>query len=353
MCVIFIADQERPTEEMVRLAYETNPAGAGIAYREGGFVKWKKGLDLNDIQDMCKTVPMPFVAHFRIPTVGGRKDALCHPFPITKNVELALEGKTKDFVLFHNGHWNSWKHDTKEAAITTGTPIPPGRWSDTRAMAFNAYIFGLGILEFIDEKAVAFGPDKIEVFPGQGWVVKNKVWCSNTNWERTTHSNWRGTADNTQRLCKFSTCKAYRHMQLEYCWEHRHIGIKNVNETFDDTEELPVVSSTTKGTGEAGAGEAKEAVVLGPTERALLPVTYGAGVTPEMLADMGVPGSEVLTGETPFELATRLFKDNKLSKNKWKKYRKEYEQEERERRTNNGSAVVPFLKMTEPPVIIH
>lgn len=134
MCVVFVVDKERPSEEMVKQAYETNRSGAGIAWKEQVMkdgepvmkedgvtpevrVCWMKGLQLEAIQKLCKSAPLPYIAHFRIPTVGGDNPALCHPFPITKKVQLTLNGRTSGSVLFHNGHWHNWKDFCTRAAI--------------------------------------------------------------------------------------------------------------------------------------------------------------------------------------------------------------------------------------------
>lgn len=175
------------TPEMVSRAYHQNDHGGGVAWREKGYVKWKKGLDEKGMQEMVKDLPLPFITHFRIASCGGKSPQLCHPFPISADVDLALEGQTKGFVLFHNGHWNEWKHFTKETALRKGTKIPMGSWSDSRAMAWAANHYGLGILEMIDEKCVAFGPGELELVRGTGWDDVEGVWCSNKHWNYGTH----------------------------------------------------------------------------------------------------------------------------------------------------------------------
>ena len=187
MCVVMIASKTRPTELMVERAFNANDHGGGVAWRDKdkaghAVVRWQKGLDLAGMQELVKSLPMPFIAHFRIASVGGRSAALTHPFPIENNVDLALEGQIKGYVLFHNGHWGEWKSFTKETALKKGARIPIGSWSDSRAMAWAAHNYGLGILELIDEKAVAFGPGDLEVIRGTGWDDVDGVWCSNKHW---------------------------------------------------------------------------------------------------------------------------------------------------------------------------
>lgn len=221
MCVIAVAEETRPTEKMVEKMFNANKNGAGIAWREGDMVKWKKGLKLEEVQKLCAEVPLPFVVHFRIPSCGGDYDFLCHPFPIEKGVSLALKGSTKGFVLFHNGHWGPWKNNVMETVIKRGGTIPNGKWSDTRAMAFMAANYGLGILEMIDEKAVAFGPNVVESF-GTGWGKVNDVWVSNKGWESgfyqtDAYDNMYGGGGS---VCMWSTCKNRRMHNSRYCFDH-------------------------------------------------------------------------------------------------------------------------------------
>lgn len=194
MCVIFIINGTRPTEEQVEKAYDANSAGAGVAWRERDpdgtpLVKWKKGLNMAQIQELCATIPMPYIAHFRIPSCGGISDELCHPFPITPDVPLTLEGETTGFVLFHNGHWGLWRDTLLKSAVNNHLQVPHGKWSDSRAMAWLAAHHSLGILDFIDEKTVAFGPGDgdCEVTQGGGWKLikdqgKELFWASNDHW---------------------------------------------------------------------------------------------------------------------------------------------------------------------------
>lgn len=191
MCVIALVEENdkrmRPTEEMVRKMYQRNHYGGGIAYREENkegrvAVKWKKGLDLDEMLDANRRLPFPYVLHFRIPSTGTPlRSGMCHPFPLDPRVQLDLSGTTLNGVLFHNGYWTSWKHTVQDAAIKSGKKIPTDSWSDSRGLAWMAHNFGLGILELIDEKVVAFGPDFVEVY-GNGWEKVDGVWVSNKLW---------------------------------------------------------------------------------------------------------------------------------------------------------------------------
>lgn len=206
MCVIAVFQSTRPTLAEVEAMWDANPQGGGIAYRdtqtfqrsgspkEEPVVRWHKGLKLGEMTTYClETAPLPFVAHFRIPTCCTDQ-ILTHPFPIDPAVPLAFKGSTRGYVLFHNGHWTSWKSVLMEMGIRKGNKIPPGRWSDSRALAWTAAKCGLGILEALDEKVVAFGPQTIEIYGGQGhggWkFFEERYWVSNDTWAWRARNNY-------------------------------------------------------------------------------------------------------------------------------------------------------------------
>lgn len=199
MCIIFVADMgERPTPEMLELGKQHNNDATGIAWREPDpddptkmVVHWKKGCDitLEEAQHLAATLPLPYVIHFRNASGGtSKKDGCAHPFPIEPKVPLLLEGITEDPVLFHNGFWTNWKNNLLEAAMRSRLKVPTDSWSDSRGLAWMAAHFGLGILELIDEKVVAFGPEELDVFGSRDWKRINGVLCSNDNWERRVHT---------------------------------------------------------------------------------------------------------------------------------------------------------------------
>ena len=315
MCVILIADTKRPTEEVINSAFTANNAGAGIAWRENGFVKWEKGLNLADVTTMCALAPLPFVVHFRIPSSGDSRPQLCHPFPIEKNTSLALKGQTKGYVLFHNGHWTDWKKDVKEAAVLSNTPLPLGKWSDTRGMAFVASIYGLGILEMINEKTVAFGPLDLDVVSGTGWIPEDGVWYSNVYWKNRTHFKREPhEGPNYNCMCRSPKCSRYGTNSEGYC---------SVCQATREAEK----------NGHVTVHERKPADIC----------TYGPCRRIDNLdADGHCPAHAVQNIESkggdstviPFALAWELRAKGQLSNRKFKKARRAYEQACRDGKMN-------------------
>lgn len=172
MCLLIIAEKEFPSYDILRAAEESNPHGGGIAWIEGSKVRWKKNIKVDEIIQYEKKGP-PWLIHFRISTIGGPVPELCHPFPISMSATTDLEGEANS-VLAHNGHWSEWQ---KIVLNTIGhdTPLPPGPWSDTRAMAWLSANYGKGILDLIDEKVAVLNSNyKIQRY-GKGWHTENNT----------------------------------------------------------------------------------------------------------------------------------------------------------------------------------
>ncbi len=269
MCVIMLANRVRPTEEMIERAFDWNKDGAGIAWRGTGgendptpYVYWKKGLNLEEVKDLCKHVPIPYVVHFRVASVGGVRKSLTHPFPVGPDATLALEGRTTGSVLFHNGHWNPWADKALDAAISTGSKIPAGDWSDSRAMAWMVNIFGPGFMELLrEQKGLLFGPtkDQLDVFTGtNGWEHINNVWCSNDFfWTKrrvaagvnSVPATGGSTANGNyhSKRCNFGKCQNTAVYGKDLCWgcERDSKDSATKSDAKSDDESAPVVTKPT------------------------------------------------------------------------------------------------------------
>ena len=204
MCVIAVVRGNRPTADQVRAMHETNAHGGGVAWRKDDTtIQWRKGLNLEEMQEECATLPIPYVAHFRLPSSDTSKDMdVCHPFPLEDGISTDLDGESKNGVLFHNGHWHDWKKQIWTVAAGRGIKLPDGEWSDTRAIAFAAHYMGEFALELIDEKVALFLPNgDINLFGDNGHAGWSKVAgadkavvdlvVSNTFWERKTVTGFR------------------------------------------------------------------------------------------------------------------------------------------------------------------
>jgi len=126
-----------------------------------------------------KEVTLPFICHFRIASIGEVCDELTHPFTITRNPSLELEGKTKKGVLFHNGTWEAWRDYMLKAIIKTKCKMPKGIMNDSRAMAFLCSLYDNNFLDLLEYNKVAIlKPTGIETHGD--FKRTEKIKCSNT-----------------------------------------------------------------------------------------------------------------------------------------------------------------------------
>lgn len=313
MCVIAYTEKTRLNERQVEGMFNSNNAGAGIAWREREkdgtrVVRWEKGLDLKDIQTMVKQCPPPYVAHFRIPSCGGPSKTLTHPFPISRQTTLELSGRTKGHVLFHNGHWNRWKETLLEAALKKGD-LPVGKWSDSRAMAFVASVYGLGVLELIEEKVVAFGATSEEFFGI--WTPVDDIWVTNRFWES---SSTRGRIiDHASGTERSGERRGY-HTTPPFSLGGRTVTGSAIDADLDDV---------TPETEQNEAARALHGPALVNQESTKSTHSKRGGPTG------GAPFNQVKVGthgEDPWEKAVRLRGHHVLSKGKWKQAKK-YQQD--------------------------
>jgi len=151
MCLIIVKPEGKamPPDNYILNAYNNNPDGFGIAWREQGMSKVaiQKGImSIAGVYDLLDSIKNPvsktIVMHFRLATEGKVSPENCHPFPISNKVsELqALEIESK-YAIAHNGiilAFNSKRW---------GTQAYGGNWnkdlSDTQEFIID-YLAGMG-----------------------------------------------------------------------------------------------------------------------------------------------------------------------------------------------------------------
>ncbi len=196
MCVIFIVDTDRPTEDEVEAAWDSNRDGGGVAWQdleagEGSeelkpVVRWKKGLTYKEMQELNQTLPFPYILHFRIASVGPVCPQLTHPFEVSTKVGTEFEGSTENPVLFHNGTWHEWKQSIERLSSYQDFPnkMGYGQWSDARGLAYAMAAAGPGYIELTNQKVVVLYPEgEPQVFQDREWSVHDKRFVvSNLAW---------------------------------------------------------------------------------------------------------------------------------------------------------------------------
>jgi hypothetical protein len=179
MCVILIAEDRPLTEAMVDRPMAANRDGNGLAWIDANTVHFARGLSAPAVRRLVVDLPLPYVFHARIATVGGVRRDLCHPFPLDRRLRPGtLRGTSSRGVLFHNGHWSEWR-DYEDAS-------GPGAWSDSRAMARLVSRFGHDVLAHVvptTQRVALLTRDGVERF-GDGWYPpEDGIWASNRAWQ--------------------------------------------------------------------------------------------------------------------------------------------------------------------------
>ena len=179
MCVIMIAEKRKPTMEEIRLADISNPHGIGISWVEDGYVHWKKGLSAKQAYKVVDAIPsLPFVLHARLSSVGKSDDkTLNHPFVADQKATNTLSGKTKKPVVFHNGHWSSFN-----IALMGKPNQPKGSMSDTRAIAWLAFLDKGKTFSLVDEKLAILRKNSVVTIYGD-FSNDDGLRCSNMHWK--------------------------------------------------------------------------------------------------------------------------------------------------------------------------
>ena len=156
MCIIITVENGNfPTLKILKNAEYLNNDGGSIAWLEQEKKNYKKGINANQIYKIIKKLKKKNVKdaiiHFRIASVGIVKPALCHPFPISKKVDLSLENKNmKSDLLFHNGTITDWQDRLIEILQKNDNlRMLKGDLSDSRIIAWILYQKGYKYLNEI------------------------------------------------------------------------------------------------------------------------------------------------------------------------------------------------------------
>ena len=161
MCVILVCPENiRPDSETIAACHRANPHGAGVAWRDDGVVRWSKGLEPDEVENLIANIPGEIVIHFRIASVGEVTPKLCHPFPITTCATTRLTGHARA-VLFHNGTWGDWRETLRRMPRYHR---PEGQLSDTRVAASLVDLCGTDVLDRLPGRWVFFDRDFTELY---------------------------------------------------------------------------------------------------------------------------------------------------------------------------------------------
>jgi predicted glutamine amidotransferase len=188
MCVIIIAQKRLPTEAELRMAWQRNSDGVGVAWVEKGKVKWVKGLmRLEDVLKLLPKVRTPSVWHFRSATHGGVNQELTHPFLISPNSPFSnpLKGELKkgQSLLFHNGVEGQAISNLINLLAIKNLRLNDTTMSDTRAIAVAISLVGEVVLSLYHSKFALVRSDGSIVTKGHFTEEDGLLVSSPLRWE--------------------------------------------------------------------------------------------------------------------------------------------------------------------------
>jgi len=201
MCVIAICEEGLKLDNATfKACFEANSHGAGFAWMEGGELHWSKGhMTSREAWKKYKALyDFPHIAHFRLSSSGGICKELTHPFMITEESPIEMEGHGQNKLLFHNGTVSNWREMLMIMAFNA-RKYPDGKISDTRVMAMAVSILGDKVLD--TSKYVIASPTEFITYGN--WEKKDGIYFSNLFFNRSVVSytnSHRGTWDEYDAL---------------------------------------------------------------------------------------------------------------------------------------------------------
>ena len=202
MCVILVcAKNVRPSRDVLYACHAANPHGAGVAWREGGRVRWGKNLGPGKLSVLLPKLEGEIIVHFRWASVGGVDGRLCHPFPITPKANVSLSGNAES-VLFHNGTWGGYADALMRLEQHRDEPLPTRPMSDTRAAALIVHTTGPNTLHKLPGRWVWMNAERTQLY-GQweqwgGMLVSNSHFIHHIK-RRSLRSKHTQSADKRSR----------------------------------------------------------------------------------------------------------------------------------------------------------
>ena len=186
MCVIIVGKEGKVTDkETLKACEHVNDDGIGVAWKTpNGPIAYRKGITFEQVlsyNSLFKNRGFEYIIHFRFATIGDKCARLCHPFPITPNLDemYSLSG-VAGTVMAHNGTWRSWEAAFSSKAVKRLQHT----WSDSAIIAWmlgkrrEVRLSNSGY----GNRIVLLGSEGIKLL-GDGWKERDGISFSNLDWE--------------------------------------------------------------------------------------------------------------------------------------------------------------------------
>lgn len=190
MCVIAVCKDRKMTKGEIKASDSRNSDGIGVAWGDGQFCHFKKGMEVEEFKEWYSTFEFrPHVVHFRLSSVGEVCTELTHPFIVSVESTIKLEGKVKSPVLFHNGTFSDWSTWLISLYLKSRRKIPKGPWSDSRVIAVMVHFLGVHVLEVLGGRYAVVHPSGTILTVGSYASVKDDIEFSSSIGQGET-ANW-------------------------------------------------------------------------------------------------------------------------------------------------------------------
>jgi hypothetical protein len=233
MCLLMISTTGRPKKEYIENGFRNNPDGCGYSwFGDDGLVHWKKNVTLEEAIKASEELPIGFCMHMRWASIGPVTPGLCHPFPITKNVSLALEGSAKA-VLYQNGTFQGYNNILMNH-LSSRLVMPRGPFSDSRAIAFLLSIHGVNLLKLLDSAGKFVVQTEGKNLGFGDFIEESGMKYSNSGFRSYT----RGTGVTTGVQCGTSCYSGSQQSNGTTTYHHQR-PIPRPSQPLTDTQRLP------------------------------------------------------------------------------------------------------------------
>lgn len=181
MCCILVVEKKSPSWDILEKCNAKNDDGCSVSWlNDNGNAEYKKGLKLKELWEIIPNIPLPYVLHFRLASIGIAIDPLLtHPFEVSEDSPLRLQGEAKK-LLIHNGTIKEYEWLLAGAGIDLNKSE---LMSDTRAIAKVISKDNEKLLWKLPGNFVIVDSIRDRVRMVGNWIIEDGIHYSNTLWK--------------------------------------------------------------------------------------------------------------------------------------------------------------------------
>lgn len=200
MCVIVVKKDgvKMPSNSILKECFKSNGDGAGYMFAENGKVHIVKGfMSFDSFKKSLSSTrkkygdEIPYVFHFRISTQGGVNKELCHPYPLTSDMEEMKKLKNETNIgVAHNGIislTSSWgKTSYNDTMLFISDYLSELVKDRNDCVRFKKLIERLISGSRL---SILFGDGNVELI-GDGWIEEDGILYSNSSYKKSKYCDF-------------------------------------------------------------------------------------------------------------------------------------------------------------------